>query len=531
MYKKIFIFILSAILIVNTILSKNVHAEDGNNVIRVGLFQLEPYSYLNSKGEVDGYYVELFNLIAKKMNVDVEYVLCDMEEWIPSLENMEVDIILGASITEDRIEKFLFNKHSIALENFALYTNNDAIDYSNFKNLSGLRFGYVAENAKSEWTFNFFKALNIDIIPVKGRDYSELKEFMDEDKIDLMIDSANSKNDYKKVYEFLGDQAYIAANKDEQELLNLIDIVIAEYKDNGVVDDIYKSYFDDTKIDIKIKLLIIGISIILIVFFASYFIPNLNKRYKRSKINKRLKRDRYLLHYQPIYDPINEVIVGFEALLRFKDKNNNLIPPIKFIPEIENNNMLFDVTIWILSKVILDYKSIKNYKCTNKNKFYISINLSIDEIRNNEFVDKAIRILNESKLENESICLEIVERVAMKDLDKIVNNIARLKNAGFKIAIDDFGSEYSNLDVLEKLDADIIKVDKKFVDGLGKHLIKYETVLFILRVAKKDRKFVVLEGVEEKEQDNIIKSFNMNNVFVQGYFYNKPMEIKNIKAL
>ena len=62
-------------------------------------------------------------------------------------------------------------------------------------------------------------------------------------------------------------------------------------------------------------------------------------------------------------------------------------------------------------------------------------------------------------------------------------------------------------------------------------MIKYETVLFILRVAKKDRKFVVLEGVEEKEQDNIIKSFNMNNVFVQGYFYNKPMEIKNIKAL
>ena len=153
------------------------------------------------------------------------------------------------------------------------------------------------------------------------------------------------------------------------------------------------------------------------MFFASYFIPNLNKRYKRSKINKRLKRDRYLLHYQPIYDPINEVIVGFEALLRFKDKNNNLIPPIKFIPEIENNNMLFDVTIWILSKVILDYKSIKNYKCTNKNKFYISINLSIDEIRNNEFVDKAIRILNESKLETKYL-FRNSRRVAMKDLDK-----------------------------------------------------------------------------------------------------------------
>ena len=228
---------------------------------------------------------------------------------------------------------------------------------------------------------------------------------------------------------------------------------------------------------------------------------------------------------------MNKNIVGFEGLLRLKDKNQNLISPAKFIPEIEKNNMLFDVTLWIIRKVVLDYNEIKNYNCMKKRKFYISLNLSIDEIQNDEFVDKAIEILDESKLGHEKICLEIIERVGIKDVDKIIHNIFKLKSAGYKIAIDDFGSEYSNLDVIEKLSYDIIKVDKKFVDGLGKNLIKEETILFILRIVEEEGKSVVLEGVEEEEQDSRIRGFNSENLYVQGYFYNKPMSIENIKIL
>lgn len=289
-------------------------------------------------------------------------------------------------------------------------------------------------------------------------------------------------------------------------------------------------YIEENKIDEKIGLLIIGITIIISVFFITYNIPKLRMLLKRKKIDKQLKNNKYLLYYQPIYDPIKEVIVGFESLLRLKDKNNNLISPEKFIPEIEKNNMLVDVTIWIMKRVILDYKEIRKHYCINNN-FYISLNLSIDEILNNKFVEEAIEILKESNLENKSICLEIVEKVGIKNLHKIMENLSKLKNAGFKIAIDDFGTEYSNLDVLEKLDADIIKVDKNFVDGLGKHLIKDEIILFILRIAEKAKKYVVLEGVENKDQDNIIKSFNSKHVFVQGFFYSKPIPIEDINKL
>ena len=222
---------------------------------------------------------------------------------------------------------------------------------------------------------------------------------------------------------------------------------------------------------------------------------------------------------------------GFEGLLRLIDEDNKIIPPYKFIPEIEENDMLFDISLWIIKKVIRDYDKIKNYQCVSGKEFYISLNLSLNEIENEAFVKKAIQILYKSNLEPNKICLEIIERVKINDLNKITRNINSLKDAGFKIAIDDFGVEYSNLDVLHKLDVDIIKVDKNFVDGIGKDMIKSETILFISRIARAKNKSIVLEGVEEEEQHIEIKKIKNEHLYVQGYYYNKPMNIESIANL
>ena len=213
------------------------------------------------------------------------------------------------------------------------------------------------------------------------------------------------------------------------------------------------------------------------------------------------------------------------------DENNKLVPPYKFIPEIEKNNMLYDISLWILEKAIYDYYKIKKYKSMHEKDFYISINISLNEIENDDFVKKYINILSKSNLGPNKICLEIIERVKINDLNKITRNINLLKVAGFKIAIDDFGVEYSNLDVLHKLDVDIIKVDKNFVDGIGKDMIKSETILFISRIARAKNKSIVLEGVEEEEQHIEIKKIKNEHLYVQGYYYNKPMNIESIANL
>ena len=533
MSKKIFILILTSIFILNIILFERVCADENRQIIKVGVVYLEPYVYLDKNNNLSGYYIEIFNKISKELNIDVEYVLSDTENWMDDLEEEKIDIFLGASLTEKRKEKFIYNKYSLCLETFALYTNKN-IDSVNFESLNGLRFGDVSNRSNKEWIYNFFNSINIEVQKIEASEYTDLYDLMNNGKIDLLVDSAYSKNNYKKIYEFIGDYVYILGNENSKKLIEEIDKIIFSYKENNnELTKIYDKYFDTEKKEVleKLKLLVLIIIVISIGVFTIYFVPIIRKKRIREQINKRLIENKYLLYYQPIHNPMNRNIVGFEGLLRLRDKKQNLISPAKFIPEIEKNNMLFDVTLWIIKKVVLDYNEIKNYNCMKKSKFYISLNLSIDEIQNDEFVDKAIDILNESKLGREKICLEIIERVGIKDVDKIIHNIFKLKSAGYKIAIDDFGSEYSNLDVIEKLSYDIIKVDKKFVDGLGKNLIKEETILFILRIVEEEGKSVVLEGVEEEEQDSRIRGFNSENLYVQGYFYNKPMSIENIKIL
>ena len=84
-----------------------------------------------------------------------------------------------------------------------------------------------------------------------------------------------------------------------------------------------------------------------------------------------MKQNRYLLQYQPIYNPRNRTVVAFEALLRLQDESNQLIPPYRFIPEIENHDMLFEISLWILKQVISEYEEIRTYDCV-KIKIFIS---------------------------------------------------------------------------------------------------------------------------------------------------------------
>ena len=119
----------------------------------------------------------------------------------------------------------------------------------------------------------------------------------------------------------------------------------------------------------------------------------------------------------------------------------------------------------------------------------------------------------------------------MENLDNLKKSIKRLKDAGFKIAIDDFGVEYSNLDVLKKLDFDVIKLDKYFIDDVCDCNIKEEIIMFMSKIAKRNGKALIIEGVEDKSQNELIKSIYNERLYVQGYLYNKPMPIEQIKLI
>ena len=527
-----FKYIFLLIIFIN-IFTVNVYSYDINNVygdkIKIGIYKNEPYAYVDEQGNVSGYYPEFINILQKKYNFEYEYVICNFADGLKMLEDSEIDIMFGVAITNKRKDKIIFNKYRVSLETHSIATNLD-IDVGDLDKLEGLRLGLIREAANSEWFLNLLDSRGITIIPVYDDNFDDLEELLAKDEIDVMVSDKVDSAEYNIIYKFDGSQVYIAGNKNNTNLLNNIDKVIEEleHKENSEISQLYEKYFGNNKSSKFMKSIIID-SIFLIIILL-FMIPKFKMKKIRNKIKQRLINNSYFLNYQPIYNPRNNEIVGFESLLRLKE-NNKIIAPYEFIPEIEKANMLYDVSLWILNQIIKDYEKIKDFKCVKGKDFYISINLSLNEIENKSFVSNAIKILSNSKLGPNKISLEIIERVKINDLDKITTYITELKNSGFKIAIDDFGVEYSNLDVIRKLDFDIIKVDKYFIDAICHDEVQREIVLFINKIACFTKKSIVLEGVEHINQHNMIKSINNENLYVQGYLYNRPMSIEYIQKI
>lgn len=526
----LFIVIFSTTLLIN----KNVKAETSSyndKTYKVGIVEFAPYAEVNEKGEFEGYYIDFFDLIGKELNLKYEYVLVNSSEDIKKLEEGELDICLGITITDSRTEKLLFNVNPIAFEKYALYAEKD-IDSYNFSKLNGLRFGAVRERA-TNWILEFFKASNISIEVVYGDSYDEINELLDNGSIDLLLDSAYKESKYKKIYEFVESQVYIAANKANKDLINDIDNTIIKINrtEENKLDKLYDSYFDKDKlkkekIENALNLLLELIPLIIAIITL---LPRIKRWLYKIYVKSLIKKGRYSIYYEPIYKVKTKELVGFEALVKDKIKDKSLLHSKDLISKFEGKNSVSELCIWELEKIVSNYDEFKKYDYLSEKEFYISLNIPINQFKNNKFVDKIIKILNKAELHKNSICIEVMGNINVESIDTIIKNIKRLKESGFIIAIDDFGIEYSNLNMIIELDIDIIKIDKAFTYNIDSNSIKNEIILFISRIGKAQDKFVVLEGIDKLEQDEKVREIDNDKLCVQGEFYSKPISIENIK--
>lgn len=186
--------------------------------------------------------------------------------------------------------------------------------------------------------------------------------------------------------------------------------------------------------------------------------------------------------------------------------------------------MLHELSLWVLENAMKDYEKIHDKYSLESGK-YISVNISVDEIINDEFIKKSIGLMEKYNLSKKSICFEIIERVKSESISKLSTSIKKLKDMGYLIAIDDFGMEHSNLDLLGKIEFDIIKLDRYFIHNISDKYLKEEILKFLSAVSKQSDSVLVVEGVETEEQINLIKSFDNDKIYVQGYYYSKPCPI------
>ncbi|HAT4092690.1 TPA: EAL domain-containing protein [Clostridium perfringens] len=507
--------------------------EERERVLKIGFYDNYPYFYINDNAKICGYYNDLTKSIAKRLNFKVEYVNYKLSELLKELENGEIDLVVGINKTPEREKLYEFSSNYINEKQYSIYTNKN-IQYGDLQALNGMKMGYIEDELDNEWILNYLKSRNINVELVNGSSYKAVKTLLAENRVDFIVDNLDSdiKNkgkNVKEIFQFSSGPRYIIAKKNNKELINEINEALKTMDLNpSRYNNLY--YINNFFNDVSNRHIIIIVGFIILLISIEKLEKKVIERVKKNRIINDLKRGNYILCYQPIIDFKYKRVRGFEALLRLM-KDGQVLTPYYFMKDIEDANMIQDVTLWILKKVIQDYNIIKCYDFICRNDFYISINVSFNEIEDLKFLNKVIEIVRNSNIGENSICLEIVEKFGADEINKIQENIRILQENGILIAIDDFGVEYSNLDLLKKIDSNIIKLDKFFVDELNDSEISVKVIDFILDICRLSNKSIIIEGVEEKYQVDIIKTFLYEKIYIQGYYFSKPLDIKNLGSL
>ena len=228
---------------------------------------------------------------------------------------------------------------------------------------------------------------------------------------------------------------------------------------------------------------------------------------------------------QPKYSAAKEEIVGAEALVRWEHPEKGLIFPNSFVPLFESNGFIVKIDYYILESVC---QCIRNWLNEGVEPVVVSVNLSRVHLYNADLVERLVEITDRYRIPHNLIEFELTETVLFDELGQLINVMAKLKQAGFVLSMDDFGSGYSSLNMLKQLPVDILKLDKAFLDNFDADETgrKEKTIVsHIISMAKDLDMEVLAEGVENKSQKDFLLSANCD--MIQGYYYAKPMKLEH----
>ncbi|AGH82151.1 diguanylate cyclase [Psychromonas sp. CNPT3] len=258
-----------------------------------------------------------------------------------------------------------------------------------------------------------------------------------------------------------------------------------------------------------------------------FFTANIYKQFiKKVKIEQALrfalKNNEISLVYQPQLDTDNKV-QGVEALVRWHSKELGTIPPSDFIPIAEENNMMPLLGTYIMQTAI---KEISNFQNIHNVAFSLSINVSVRQFMQSNFIETLLRAYQPYRSDLLSITIEITESLFIENLDHLKGIFKQLKDQQIKLALDDFGTGYSSLNLLREIPIDELKIDKSFVDNISESDKDQAMLNSIISMAKNLNLSVLAEGVETLEHVQILK--NLHCDLFQGYYFSKPLTLENL---
>jgi diguanylate cyclase (GGDEF)-like protein len=232
-----------------------------------------------------------------------------------------------------------------------------------------------------------------------------------------------------------------------------------------------------------------------------------------SDMREALIRGEFEVYYQPVFDAKTCRACGAEALVRWHHPVQGLIPPDRFIPLAEETGLMEPLGQWVLEQACRDATAWPDH-------VKIAVNLSTVQLRTSALFDVILHALRQSGLRPERLELEITETVLMQDVTRNGVIFRKLKNTGISIVLDDFGMGYSSLSYLTMLPFDKIKIDKSFTHGLTNNIGCMASVASVLTLARHLDMVVTAEGVETKQQFDLLRAAGVHQV--QGYFFARP---------
>lgn len=256
--------------------------------------------------------------------------------------------------------------------------------------------------------------------------------------------------------------------------------------------------------------------------FQFYTEDMTTRAYERVALEANLRRavenGEFYVCYQPQVDGISTKLIGMEALIRWEHPQLGTIPPFKFIPLAVETGLIIQIDRFVMRTAMTQ---LKQWYESGLNPGALALNLTVKQLRQDDFIPVLKEMLIETGCLSEWIELEITEGEIMENPEQAIKVLQEISKMGIKLAIDDFGTGYSSLAYLKRLPVDKLKIDRSFISNLPDDEDDSVIVQTIIALSNSLRLNVIAEGVETAEQ----KEFLVENgcPHIQGYFYGKPM--------
>jgi diguanylate cyclase (GGDEF)-like protein len=237
-----------------------------------------------------------------------------------------------------------------------------------------------------------------------------------------------------------------------------------------------------------------------------------------EELRRALKREEFVVHYQPRLNLETGLIVGMEALLRWNAPGRGLVPPLEFLPFAERTGLIVPIGEWILRRACQQLRSWHDQGLT---ALALSVNLSVHQLEHPGLIHCVSTILKETGIAPETLELELTESAVMKDIEACIPVLHQLKDLGIGISIDDFGTGYSSLAYLKRLPVDVLKIDRSFVNDIAITSTDAAIVAAIVTVAHQLKLTTVAEGVTCNAQLGVLGQLGCDEV--QGFLFSRAV--------